>query len=236
MPPPPPFGSRVVRAFALGLPGVAALPLLVDPPPGVPAAALAVNPAILLVLAALAGAFAAPRAGLRSSLILGTPRRPRVRLATLALGAALGLAIALADHALAPFWRGPVPPPATLVEGVSPRALVFGLLYGGLTEEILMRWGLLSLLLLGLRRLLPAPIAGTAAVALAAAAFAAGHLPAVLLSGVEPSTGVLLRTLGWNGLLGLVFGAAFLRGDLETAAALHAGFHLGLPLAAALTS
>lgn len=68
----------VVRALALGLPGGVAIVFLVPPPVGVPAIALAINPAILLCAAAFAGSFAAPRLGLRSATLLGDalPARP----------------------------------------------------------------------------------------------------------------------------------------------------------------
>ena len=49
-----PFAG-ILRAVALGLPGIIAVILLVPPPPGIPAFVLAINPAILLCAAAVAG-------------------------------------------------------------------------------------------------------------------------------------------------------------------------------------
>jgi membrane protease YdiL (CAAX protease family) len=123
-----------------------------------------------------------------------------------------------------------------LLDGWSGAQFLVGVLYGGITEEIVMRWGLLSGVLWGLLRLFGSErgirrIAAWAAIGISAAAFAAGHLPAVLMTG-EITPPLLLRTLGLNFALGLAFGAAFLRYHIEAAIALHAGFHVGIAAAA----
>jgi membrane protease YdiL (CAAX protease family) len=180
---------------------------------------------ILLVVAAIAGSWAAPQAGLRSALILGS----RLRLTRIAgwcvTGCAAGVAVALLDHAAAPLWQTiPVP---TLREDRDAADLWLGLLYGGLTEEIVMRWGLTSVLILGLHRFVARRLAVAAAVVLSSAAFALAHLPAVLLTVGDPTPGIVLRTLLWNGLLGVTFGVAFARDGLEAAIGAHLGVHLG---------
>ena len=224
------FVPRVLLAVFLGLPGVAALPFLVTLPPGVPPLAAMANPAILLVLMALAGAWAAPKVGLRSALVLGPAVEGRGLAIWAALGLVAGLVVALADHALAPLWA--VEGAATLREGRGAATLVLGLLYGGMTEEVLFRWGLMALLALGLLRVMPRRAALAVAVVLAALAFALAHLPAVAMGveGVTPP--LLLRTLIWNGLLGLIYGAALLRQGLEGAMLAHAATHFGFALVA----
>jgi hypothetical protein len=91
---------------------------------------------------------------------------------------------------------------------------------------------MMSLLLLGLSRIMPWRVAGGLAVGLAALAFALAHLPAVLMTGTDPTAPVLVRTLGWNGALGLLFGGFFLRRGLEAAMLAHAGFHVGVAILA----
>lgn len=93
-----------------------------------------------------------------------------------------------------------------------------------------MRWGLLSLVLWAILRVLRiSPRARRLAIGLAltasAAMFATGHLPATLMMG-EITPALLVRTISLNFALGLVFGLAFVRHHLEAAFALHAGFHL----------
>lgn len=227
----PSLSGRIGRAFALGVPGVLVIPFAIEPPPGVPALALAINPLVLLALAALAGAWAAPRAGLTSSLVMGSligrPQLPQ----SAALGVAAGAVVAALD-AFIVSRESASSGLAPLIDDVRPARLLLGVLYGGLTEEVLMRWGLMSLLLLGLSRLMPWRVAGRLAVGLAALAFALAHLPAVLMTGADATAPVLLRTLGWNGALGLLFGALFLRRGLEAAMLAHAGFHVGLAVLA----
>lgn len=225
------------RAVLVGLPGVLLLPWVVPAPAGVPPAALLLNGALPLLVLAAVGAWAVPRLGLRSRLLLGDPVAARAIGVSLALGAALGAGIALADHALAPSWRPTGV--ATLREGRTLATLALGVLYGGFTEEIVMRWGLLAGLAAGLVRWTPRPVALGVAVAVSSVLFAAAHLPAVLAEagllptapdGVAPPVppGLVARTLGWNTLVGLLFGTAFVRRGLEVGIGLHVGFHVGV--------
>jgi hypothetical protein len=218
----------VLRGVLLGLPGVAVLPFAIAPPPGIPAAALAVNPAVLLLVASLAGAWAAPRIGARSAVILGSPFRVRPIAVAAAQGLVLGVAVALVDGWTALLWRGLASSPPAVVEGGSPGQTLFGVLYGGFTEEILMRWGVLSLAALGLLRVLPRRGALLGATVLAALLFAAGHLPGLVALGADLTPALITRTMAFNLLLGLAFGWTFLRRGLEAAIGMHAGFHLGV--------
>jgi membrane protease YdiL (CAAX protease family) len=228
---------RLPRAALLvlaGLPGVLSLLLVLPQVPGVPRWALLVNPLLLLLVTAFAGTWAARRGGL--VLQAGT----QGRLAQAGAGIALGLAIAAADHLGRGWWQAAPGVPPSVVEGWSLPALLVGLLYGGVVEEVLFRWGLTSLLLLALWRALarraaapPAPVA-LLAVGLAALAFAASHLPALVAAGTALTTGVVLRTLVLNALAGGIFGWLFLRRDLVAAILAHAGTHLGFALVAAL--
>lgn len=135
--------AAILRAVALGLPGIVAVVLLVPPPPGIPAIALAVNPAILLCAAAFAGSFAAPRLGLRSAILLGDTPPMRSLFVALGLGAVLGFGLAGLDCTTASIWQGPGSNLPALCEPAGLRSLALGILYGGVTEELIMRWGVL---------------------------------------------------------------------------------------------
>jgi peptidoglycan/LPS O-acetylase OafA/YrhL len=225
-----PFLQTAAKAFLLGLPGVLALALFLEPPAGAPIAALLAGPTMLLAVAALAGGWATPRVGLTSSVLLGSAIKPAIVLSWLAVGIGLGLMVAMADHAAAALWvTGGL---QTLREGRDLADLAIGMFYGGLTEEILLRWGLLSMLALGLVKLLPRRPALVIAACLATAAFAFAHVPAAALEAGTMSTPLLGRTLLWNGLLGAAFATAFLRHGLEAAILAHMGVHLGFALAA----
>jgi hypothetical protein len=105
-------------------------------------------------------------------------------------------------------------------------SLFQGVLYGGLTEEILVRWGLLSgiawlLVKVGLRT----KIATWIAVVAAAMLFAAGHLPA-LVAAAELNAPLVARTLLLNAIGGLAFGTLFVRHNLESAMLAHMVAHV----------
>lgn len=232
-------GRAALAMVCAGLPGIASLFFVLPPVAGVPAPLMVLNPFLLLAGMALLGAWAAPRALLASRIAarasgLDVTLLPSGWPRLLALGAATGIAVALADHVTRGFWQpAPLSPPS-LVESWNLTATIVGVLYGGVVEEILMRWGLMSLFVLAAwtvfagRAPRPPGVAVWIGIVLAALLFAAGHLPVLIASGAEIGTPLLIRTLFWNALLGLLFGWLYATRDLESAMLAHAGFHFGL--------
>ncbi len=246
------FARRFLPVWALGLVGV--LGLLVQTPPAtlfeqapplreLPQAALRalllVNPLLLVTVAALVGAAVTPRLRLHSRLAgdVGARVAPGLALVVgLCLAAALALTDAALANALGDEWR------KVLAEAKATpplHALAIGILYGGLAEEVMMRWGLMALvawLLLAIqgRRSAAAaqPSAATmwAAMALAALVFAAGHLPALAQS-VTLTGPLVVRTVFLNAMAGMAYGWLFWRKGLECAMLAHAFTHVGLAAA-----
>ena len=220
--------STALRILALGLPGVIAIVLLMDPPAGIPRIALAANPMILLIMLGAAGLFTAQKAGFKSEILLGDSidRKNAVKFGAYTI--AIGILIAVADVLTIGFIQPSDAPVASPSFAESITALIIGLTYGGVTEEILMRWGLMSVMAFGLMKLLPRETAVTIAIVFAAGLFAAGHLP-ILFATIPDVSGLMIaRVLILNGLLGLWFGWLFARHNLETAILAHAGFHIGV--------
>ncbi len=92
--------------------------------------------------------------------------------------------------------------------------------YGGIVEELLLRWGVLTALL-ALARKLGMKDGFWAANIVAAALFGLGHLPAALK--LFPFTPALFaHVMLGNGVAGLVFGWLFRRRGLEAAMIAHA--------------
>ena len=144
---------------------------------------------------------------------------------SLLVGAAAGALIVGGDLLFA--WAQPEAFASLRAAELDPLVgLVQGLLYGGITEEILVRWGLLSLLawlLLKLR--LPGHVATWIAVVAAALLFAAGHLPALAVA-AELNAPLVIRTLLLNAVGGIAFGALFVRHNLEAAMLAHMAAHI----------
>lgn len=254
----PGFARRFWPVWLAGLAGVLALalqapdPALLDKAPelkALPPAALRVlllvNPLILMTLMALAGALLAHRAGLTSLLAGTAPRLPgdtlRRRLGSAAIvGVVAGLVLGSLDAFLAPLlgpqWQAVM---ADTTAKPVLTTLTLGVLYGGLTEEVMMRWGLMSLLLVALLQAgrltgrapgtLAGPVMAGTAITVAALVFAAGHLPA-LAALIEPTPAIVARTLLLNLLAGGLYGWLFWRRGLEAAMLAHAGTHAGFAL------
>jgi Type II CAAX prenyl endopeptidase Rce1-like len=249
--PQPAFARRFLPVWALGLLGVLALltqepstkllegtPALRQLPDAALRLLLLVNPLILVTVAAALGALLAHRAGLRSAVAGAHGARLDAPMAVahgLALAAILVGADAVLADRLGLEWRRVM---AQREEAPWLPHLTLGLFYGGLAEEVLLRWGLMSLMVWCLHRLLhrSSHAAGQPrdgivwiGIAASAAVFAAGHLPA-LGQEVELSGAIVVRTLGLNGLAGLVYGWLFWRRSLESAMLAHATTHVGLAL------
>ncbi|WP_255197875.1 CPBP family intramembrane glutamic endopeptidase [Halorarius litoreus] len=246
-----PLGSYLWRAgtaFLLGLVGLLALGWYTASygrPPGLDPltafVATVVNNGLLLVVLVLLGAYAAPRVGLRSHLLARTAgdRPPDSSFGSeLPLAVGLGLvgavAVLLLDVAFAPFVAAALaqlPQQTATVESVLAFTPV-RFLYGGITEELLLRFGLMSLFVfLGARlfdRETATPSAGVVwgAILLSSLLFGVGHLPAAsaTFGGLDPV--IVARTVLLNTVAGVAFGWLYWRRSLEAAMVAHGTFHV----------
>ncbi|AFY67008.1 type II CAAX prenyl endopeptidase Rce1 family protein [Geitlerinema sp. PCC 7407] len=249
------FSQRFISLFCMGLVGIALLPVVSmpllrsqwemlppsRPPLGVIVAASVLQPLILLAVATAFGAAFAHRVNLRSLVAEG--RSLKLVFATLPIalvtGTGLGLLFSLLDWQV---FQPQMPEFFEAANRLQPRTwstMLLGLLYGGITEEILLRWGAISLLVwLGWRgfqrrRAEPSKPVFQVAIAIAAIAFALAHLPAV--AAFAPLSPLLaLRVLLLNGLGGLIFGWLFWRHNLETAMVSHGSVHVVVTLISTL--
>jgi len=239
------FWKRASVLVALGLLGVAALALhpipehLLRAQPElaqVPVWTLKLlgmlNPVVLLIVASLCGALVAHRVGLRSVLAGTVPAEEVSRGWGLAAGLGLvtGVVLVGLDVMAAPWVGGSWE--QWLWQAAQPtlQSSAVGVFYGGINEEILMRWGLMSVLAWGLCSLIGQRWRGPALLAaamLTALVFGAAHLPA-LAAQLELTNAILVRTLVLNGLAALVYAWVFWRHHLEAAMVSHACSHLAM--------
>jgi hypothetical protein len=248
------FGKTLLALLALALPGILslipvvmgqieALPLdvlgeLAEMPPALVVALSLINPLILLLIAVVIGNLLAYRIGLRSlvaeKVSNGTPIWPQLRPHTpLAFGVGVLFAFVVTglDRVMDPFaGTDLVIEPATLAGLFSQLSL--GLLYGGIVEELLLRWGVMSLLVwIGWRLIQRGqgqahPVLVWAAIILAAVLFGIGHLPA-MAGMVKLTPLIIFRTILLNALGGILFGWLYWRHNLESAMLAHAAGHVG---------
>ena len=217
--------------FALtGWPPADVLPLVV-------VLALVQN-AVLLGVAVVVGLSLGGAAGLRVRL----PASDRDGRAP-AHGVGVGVAILVLDAvAFAPLVRDAVLGGAALPtqpsRGEAAWVGLLASLYGGVTEELFLRFGLMSLLAWAGWRLAGRPddlplAAAWAAILLAALLFGLGHLGATAAI-FELTPAVLTRMLVLNGIAGVAFGWLYWRYDLLAAMSAHFAADLVLHVVAVL--
>ncbi|WP_336000238.1 CPBP family intramembrane glutamic endopeptidase [Halorientalis halophila] len=251
----PSFGKRFGLGLLLGLPGILALVgyiYLMTPATAVPAGlslpllavVSAINPLLLLGVACLLGAFAAPRVRLRSYAIEGSGTDDGIwqhlrAEAGLAVGSGIigGILIVVLDAMLMPFVAQDLPQSVlgatrpTVLDVLAYAPVRF--LYGGITEELMLRFGLMSVLVYagwrvtGRRTDGPQPRVVWFAIVVSAVLFGVGHLPALAQS-VALTPALVARTVLLNAVAGVLFGWLYWRRSLETAMVAHASFHVPL--------
>lgn len=105
------------------------------------------------------------------------------------------------------------------------------LFYGGVTEELLMRWGTMSIITWLLWRLSggsdsgPSGAAVCVAIVLSALVFGVSHLPAAVSSGIRQRPMLMLVVTG-NALAATIFGWIFWQHGIESAIVAHFATHL----------
>lgn len=102
------------------------------------------------------------------------------------------------------------------------------LLYGGLTEEVLLRWGMMGVLTWLFLWIMPRGFALALAIILSSLLFAAGHLPALYQMAGPPPMAMLAFVLIANSVYGLWFGFVFQKNSLEAAMMAHGAAHIGM--------
>lgn len=187
---------------------------------------------LVIVIAAGTGTWIAPAAGLGTPIIdAALTRRPFFRAAVplAAISLVGGLLVALAVVVLDVAVFAQLAPGAS-ASRPAPWTGALAALYGGLTEEIVLRYGLMSTAVWVLTRLMRGPAAYWAAIFFAAVVFALWHLSQV--AAVTPLTEPLVaRALALNGLAGIVFGWLYWRRGLEAAMVSHGAAALVLHVA-----
>ena len=249
------FGQVFLALFGLGLLGALSLiptitgqmdmlpPELADLSAPVTVALSLINILIMLAVSVAIGTLLAHRVGLRSLVAekiragkaIWPALRPHIPMAFTAgviymvVAAGLDFLTNLATNA--ELFREATAEANVLGQLLT--SLLVGLLYGGILEELLLRWGIMTLLVwIGWRVVQrkqgpPQPTLVWAAIILTALLFGIGHLPGLAAMGMLTPL-MVVRTILLNALGGFLFGWLFWRHSLEVAMVAHAAAHVGL--------
>lgn len=255
------FWRRFAPLWLLGLVGVISLiPTLLGQysvlltsagaPAGIPLPVLAalalIQPLLIMSICVAIGVGLAHRLGLRSYIIeqlegVGAVGPALRRDAPLAVAVAVGFVLVTVglDAAFSPWMPKPVESVGT---GRSLALTVMGVLYGGIVEELMLRWGLMTLFAWLLWRVFqrgqgrPSGLLIGTALVLAAVLFGFGHLPAAgtIFGSLTPM--VTFRTVLLNSIAGLALGWLYWRRSLETAMLAHGTAHIVMTLISLLAA
>lgn len=197
-----------------------------------------INPSIQFIIMLVIGFFIAYRVGLKSVIIhpwaRGMSKSEWFKGAKLAiiLGAIAGFTLIGFDLLLRPY------PPDSLTGALQPYSgihFITAILYGGVLEEILIRFGLMSLIVFVFWKIFdrksskPSNWIYITAILISAFLFALGHYGATALT-TEMTPLVWLRMIFVNGLGGIFFGWLYWKYNLELAMLSHMFAHITMSL------
>jgi hypothetical protein len=221
------FGALAVLSMLLA-PVEALKPVGVNLSPMAFRALALINPLMLMTAAVFLGCWTAPKLALDAPLLRALLERGDVgavvrRQAVFALLAGLvSAAVLLGYGVLSKGWFSDNAAAAALE-----LPLITKLLYGGLAEEIMLRWGVMSLSAWIVWKLSGARSAALVfGVVVAALLFGVGHLPALYAMMPSPPLGLVATVLGANAVPGILFGLLYWQRGLEAAMVAHALAHL----------
>lgn len=198
-----------------------------------------IQPSVLVGLATLIGVGLASKVGLHAPAAEAFAKRKAVLSSLLPqilpgiLGGVVGgagiVAIAFGTRALLPLDA------ATRISQLGEvLPLPTRFLYGGLTEEVLFRWGMMTLLVWLAWKFLqksearPRGVYVVAAIVITSVTFAIGHLPLALLIIPNPTPVLLAFIVFGNSFFGLVAGLLYWKRGLESAMIAHIITHVVL--------
>jgi hypothetical protein len=197
-----------------------------------------ISPTFLLSIAVLVGVNLASRVGLSAPFIealASGSQHPILAIKPQVIpGLVGGVVGGVAIPSLYFLWRSSLPDDfvakAEALSGNTP--LLTRILYGGITEEILMRWGLMSLLVWAAWRVLqkaqgsPDTVYVVLAIGVSAIAFGLGHLPLAFTLSSQATASLVTYIIVGNAVFGVISGYLYWQKGLEAAIIAHVTVHL----------
>jgi membrane protease YdiL (CAAX protease family) len=216
------------------------------PPPALLKIISLIQPTILVSLAVLIGVLLANRVGLRAPAAEALAARepfvsklgPQLLPAILA-GIAGGMAIILAWVVAKPYLSAEFISRAQAFNDLLPIPMRF--LFGGITEELLLRWGLMTFLVWLPWRLFqkgegtPKSLFVVAAIFISAILFGVGHLPVASLLAGELTFPLVAYVITAKSVFGIFAGFLYWKRGLESAMIAHMFAHIILVIAISLS-
>ncbi len=216
------------------------------PPPALLKLVSIIQPTVIMTLAVGVGVWLAGRVGLHSPAAEAAARKepfferlkPQIVPGVLA-GLASGIAIVLLWAIAQPFLSTEFVSRALDLNTFIPHVVRF--LYGGFTEELLLRWGVMTFLVWAAWRIFqkgegpPRPVYMVGAIFVSAVIFGIGHLPIASMLAGGLSFPMVVYVITANSVFGIVAGFLYWRRGLEAAFLAHMSAHVVLIVAISLS-
>ncbi len=192
-----------------------------------------INPSLMLLVAVAAGTALYNKVNLSvptvSSLLkIETPRV--TFLEQLKFGIPLGLLAGILVMLISFAFSSVIPQEFKDLESKVEVTLLARFGYGGITEELLMRFGLMTALVWGVSKIMKRLNNAVywIGIGLTSIIFALGHFPMIFHAVSEPSIAMLLYSLIGNSIAGLFFGWLYWKKGLESAMIAHLFTHVAM--------
>lgn len=211
------------------IPGLESLPVGMSP--AVVRILVLINPSIMVVVTAFLGSLVYDKVGLRVPVfesVLKIRQKPSYSYRSIVLwgilaGIIAGVLVVFINY----LFTATFPIEYVEVSNSFELNIITRFLYGGVVEEIMMRFGLMSFLAWVLFKVFRTSenwIFWFANI-LAALLFAVGHFPALWALVPDPNIGLYLFILLANGVAGIIFGCMYIKRGLECAMIAHLMTH-----------
>jgi len=189
---------------------------------------LLINPTVLLLLSTLIGVSLQAKTTLKTPLVdkiinqENAPLNWSIVIFGVAGGLVAGLLIVFFNYLLSPL----IPDAIKSLQDNLNLSVFTRFLYGGITEEILLRYGLMTLLVWVLIRFIKSDLSYWIAILTSSLLFGIGHLPAVYAAVDSVDVFLLAYIIIGNTLGGIVFGWLYWKKGLESAMIAHIFTHV----------
>lgn len=198
-----------------------------------------IQPTVLVSIAVLIGVGLAAKVGLKAPAAESAANKGdilaalRPQIVPGILGGVIGgIAIVLTAAVSKPF----LPPEVVRLIGEFANILPLPtrFLYGGVTEELLLRWGLMTLLVWAMWRIfqkgrdVPKTAYFVIAILVSSIMFGIGHLPVAFLLVPQPTPALIVFVIAANSVFGLIAGCLYWKKGLESAIIAHVITHVVL--------
>ena len=204
-------------------------------PPNIIKLMVLINPTIMLMIAVLIGTLLYDKVKLTVPTIASLLKmdHPQITLVQqLKYGVSLGLTAGALMTLTAFVFESIIPQEFEALKNQIEVTLLVRFGYGGITEELLLRFGFMTLVIWGLSKLtklLSSPVYWIGIV-ISTLLFAIGHFPIVYASLTHPSLVMLTYVLIGNSIGGLFFGWLYWKKGLEAACIAHIFAHVAMVL------